>query len=51
MQMKAGDSIDFNIMEAFGHDHDLVVHNLLRIDHAVADAMNPTFLLSAKRGR
>lgn len=49
MQMKAGDSIDFNIMEAFGHDHDLIVHNLLRVDHAIADSMNPMFRMEAEQ--
>jgi trigger factor len=47
-ELKKEDTLDLNINTTFGNDHNLIVHTLLNIDHAKADAMNPEFRLTIK---
>lgn len=41
--MKKGEHIDFNINDTFGNNHELIVHNILNVDHHTADDMGTQF--------
>jgi trigger factor len=45
LNLKKDDSIQIDINKTFGHDHNLIIHNLLNTDHARADLMSPMFRL------
>lgn len=41
--LKKGEHIDFNINDTFGNNHELIVHNILNVDHHTADDMGTQF--------
>ena len=49
LPLKKGDFIDFNINEAFGHNHELIVHTILNVDHHTADTMGTQFRMSINK--
>lgn len=44
--LKKDEHLHFDINQAFGNDHNLIVHNLLNTDHAHADEMNAMFRIT-----
>lgn len=46
LTMKKGEHIDFNINDTFGNNHELIVHNILGVDHHIADEMGTQFRMT-----
>lgn len=46
LTLQKGEHIDFNINETFGNNHELIVHNILKVDHHTADEMGTQFRMT-----